>query len=139
MASFSNSKLVSPEPYYINEYYNNILSIAEAFNEEINGEQNPLVSIKPNLYLHPNESKTSKFMMDEAKKKFKKDKFIVFQPYGSGINKSNDEWVDNSNRSLDINKTNYIASELSKHAVVLYFGPNELIQPNTENFLLNAK
>lgn len=132
-----NSNLIVPEPYHVYEYYNNRMSIAEAFDVIINKEN---ASYKtPKLYLHPNENRIASKMVNEAKDKYNKENFIVFQPYGSGMREVNGEWIDSSNRSLDINAANYIASELSKKAAILYFGPLELVQSKSESFLLTAK
>ena len=133
-----NNRLVAPEPYHINGYYNQKLSLAEAFDEEINHTQDHNDLTKPNLYIHSNELTTVKTMIESAKKEKKKKKFVVFQPYGSGISLVNNRPADPSGRSLDVDDALNLAYLLSEDAVVLYFGPNEFIHPS-DGFTLNAK
>jgi len=77
-------------------------------------------------------------MIEEAKKQKGKKKFIVFQPYGSGIQVVNNRPTDSSGRSLDVDDAVKLGHMLSQDAVVLYFGPNEYIHP-ADNFMLNTK
>jgi len=133
-----NNQLISPEPYHINGYYNQKLSLVQAFDSEINKTNNHTDLGKPNLYLHSNEINTAKRMIDEVKKEKQKNKFIVFQPYGSGISMVNNRPCDVSGRSLDVDDALQLAYMLSQDAVVLYFGPNEYIHPD-DNFTLNTK
>lgn len=133
-----NSKLVSPEPYHRWSYYNQKKSLAEAFDEEINRTEDHTDLSKPNLYCHSNEIATASRMIDEAKKNKNKKKFIVFQPYGSGIQMVNGRPLDSSGRSLDVDDAVNLGYLLSNDAVVLYFGPNEFIHPQ-DNFMMNTK
>ena len=133
-----NNKLVSPEPYHINGYYNQSLSLAEAFDEEINNTNNHYDLTKPNLFLHSGEIKTARKMIEDALREKNKSKFVVFQPYGSGISLVNNRPFDASGRSLDVDDALQLGHYLSQDAVVLYFGPNEFVHPG-DNFMLNAK
>jgi hypothetical protein len=134
-----NSILKSPEPYHRWSYYNQKKNLVEAFDEEINNtnDHSDLAS-KPNLYLHSNEITTSRKMIEAAKKQKNKNKFIVFQPYGSGIQMMDNRPKDTSGRSLDVDDALKLGSLLSQDAAVLYFGPNEFVHPG-DNFMLNAK
>jgi len=132
-----NSNLKYPEPYHRWSYYNQKTSLAEAFDEEINNTEDHSDLDKPNLYCHINELDTVKKMIKEALEQKKKSKFIVFQPYGSGIQLVNGRPADASNRSLDVDDALRLGQMLSKDAVVLYFGPNEFVHPK-DNFMLNT-
>lgn len=133
-----NSILKSPEPYHLHSYYNQKTSLAEAFDEEINNTHDHTDLTKPNLYCHSNELNSVRQLISEAKQMKKKKKFIVFQPYGSGITLSNNRPLDPSNRSLDVDDALKLGQLLSQDAVVLYFGPNEYIHPN-DNVMMNTK
>lgn len=132
-----NNILRSPEPYHVHGYYNQNLSLAEAFDYEINNTKDHSDITKPNLYLHSNEVKTAKKMVADAMQQKQKNKFIVFQPYGSGISLVDNRPYDSSGRSLDVDDALKLGYMLSQDAVVLYFGPNEYIHPG-DNFMLNA-
>lgn len=133
-----NSRLVSPEPYHVHGYYNQKLSMAEAFDQEINRTDDHSDLGKPNLYLHSNELQTAARMVEEAKQQKGKQKFVVFQPYGSGITVVNNRPHDASGRSLDVDDALELGRMLSRDATVLYFGPNDYIHPG-DNFMINAK
>jgi ADP-heptose:LPS heptosyltransferase len=133
-----NNHLVSPEPYHVNGYYNQKLSLTEAFDQEINHTNDHRDLDKPNLYLHSGETNTARKMIEDAKKEKQKNKFIVFQPYGSGISLVNNRPYDSSGRSLDVDDALKLGHMLSQDAVILYFGSNEFIHP-ADNFMLNAK
>lgn len=133
-----NSKLASPEPYHNYCYYNQKKSLAEAFDEEINCTSNHSDLTKPNLYCHSNEIATAIKMIEEAKTSKRKQKFIVYQPYGSGIAIVDGRPFDSSGRSLDVDDALNLGYLMSKDAVVLYFGSNEYIHPK-DDFMLNAK
>lgn len=133
-----HSRLVHPEPYHRYTYYNQITSLSEAFDEEINNTDDHSDLEKPNLYCHTNEIATAVKMIQEAKQQKNKQKFCVFQPYGSGIQMVNNRPMDSSGRSLDVDDALTLGHLLSQDYVVLYFGPNEYIHPG-DNFMLNSK
>lgn len=133
-----DSNLRMPEPYHMWSYYNQKKSLAEAFDEEINRTDDHSDLGKPNLYLHSNEVAMASRMVDEAKKMKGRSKFIVFQPYGSGMQVVNGRPTDPTNRSLDVDDALQLGKMLSEKAAVLYFGPNEFIHPR-DNFMMNAK
>lgn len=132
------NRLVSPEPYHVHGYYNQLLSMAEAFDEIINGTDDHSDLDKPNLHLHSNEVQTARKMVQEALQQRSKKKFIVYQPYGSGIQMVNNRPHDSSGRSLDVDDALHLGRLMSQDAAVLYFGPNEYIHPG-DDFMLNAK
>ena len=132
------NRLVSPEPYHVYGYYNQKLSMAEAFDEVINETHDHSDLTKPNLYLHSSEIATTRNMIGEALQQRNRSRFIVYQPYGSGIQMINNRPHDPSGRSLDVDAALELGSLMSRDAVVLYFGPNEYIHPG-DNFMLNAK
>ena len=88
-----DTKIIKPEPYYNTDFINNKISIAEAFNREINGED---VTIKkPKLYFSKSELYNAKARIDPSKKT------IVYQPYGSTAKYIAGEVVDETLRSLN--------------------------------------
>ena len=77
-------------------------------------------------------------MIQQAFDMKKKKKFVVYQPYGSGIQMVSNKPMDPSARSLDVDAALKLGKLLSQDAVVLYFGPTEYIHPK-DDFMLNAK
>lgn len=124
-----NSRVVCPEPYYIHGYYNQKLSLAEAFDEEINKTQDHSDLEPPKLYISNLERETVKRMIDEKKRELKKTKLVVIQPYGSGITIANGRPYDSSHRSLDVDDYLKIIQKFNKDILVVYFGPPEFRHP----------
>jgi len=133
-----NSKLISPEPYHNYHYYNQTISLVEAFDQEINQTDEHTDLQLPRLYCHSNEIASAQKMIEEACIQKNKKKFIVFQPYGSGIQMVNNRPHDSSGRSLDVDDALKLGKLLSQDAVVLYFGPDEFVHPG-DDFMLNTK
>jgi len=92
--------VVSPEPYRIWEYYNQECSLAQAFDIEINGKGIRELP-KPNLYLSKEELLHGRQVIGEIKKTLKKEKTIVVQPFGRGIQYIDESFVDPTSRSIE--------------------------------------
>ena len=133
-----DSRLVNPEPYHNYNYYNQQINLAQAFDADINKTINHSDLTSPSLYCHSGEIKSAQKMIKEALQQKNKKKFIVYQPYGSGIQLVNNRPFDSSGRSLDVDDALKLGQLLSQDAVVLYFGSNDFIHPG-DNFMLNAK
>jgi hypothetical protein len=91
----------TPEPYRIWEYYNQKCNLSQAFDIAINNQGIRDLS-KPTLKLSINEKLPAKQVINEVKEKTKKDKIIVFQPFGRGTVVTEDGYVtDSSGRSFE--------------------------------------
>lgn len=127
-----NNELLVPEPYDRRSYYTQQKSLAEAFDEEINKTNDHEDLGKPNLYTQTSEERAVQTILEKVKQEKRKDKIVVFQPYGSGIGMQHNRPYDGSQRSLDVDDYLKIAKKLSEHAVVVYFGPKEYIHPGDD-------
>jgi hypothetical protein len=131
-----DNKIVSPEPYHLWNYYNQKKSLIECFDEEINNTNDHSDLLPPRLFTKKSERNFINGIFTKARLEKSKNKVIVFQPYGSTMNIVGGRSVDPTNRSLDPDHALYIAQELSKHAVVVYFGDEPFIHPQ-DNVMLN--
>jgi len=114
-----NMTLVSPEPYRVWEYYNQKCSLSQAFDIEINGKGIRELS-KPTFKLSIDELITAKNVIKEIKEKTKKNKIIVFQPFGRGVIIDDNVIVDPSGRSFEAaNVINIIKKLQKEYAVVV--------------------
>ena len=77
-------ELITPEPYRVWEYYNQKCSIAQAYDIAINNKGLRKLQ-KPRIRLNKEEMIFGKKLVDEVREKTKKDKVIVFQPYGLSL------------------------------------------------------
>lgn len=117
-----NNRVVVPEPYMVHGYYNQKLSLAEAFDEEINKTDDHSDIGKPNLYLSTYEKTSIKRIIAEFKEEHKKSKVVVVQPYGSGLQMMNGRPFDPSHRSLDVDDYLRLVKMLGDDVLVFYFG-----------------
>lgn len=93
--------IITTEPYRIWEYYNQKCSLAQAFDIQINNRGIRELP-KPTLYLSKDELLTGRQLVTEVKKKLKKDKVIVLQPFGRGIEYIDETLVDKTGRSFEL-------------------------------------
>jgi ADP-heptose:LPS heptosyltransferase len=92
--------IISPEPYRIWEYYNQKCSLAQAFDIQINNKGVRDLP-KPTLHLSKDELLSGRQLIAEIKKKLKKEKVVVFQPFGRGIEYIDESFVDKTSRSFE--------------------------------------
>ena len=111
--------LITPEPYRAWEYYNQKCSIAEAYDIQINNKGLRKLS-KPILKLSREEMLFGKKLVDEVKEKTKKDKVVVFQPFGRAVQHDNGVITDWSGRSFEAENSVNIVKKLSKKYGVIH-------------------
>lgn len=92
--------IITPEPYRIWEYYNQKCSLAQAFDIQINNKGVRDLP-KPSLHLSKEELLSGRQLVAEIKKKLKKEKVVVFQPFGRGIEYIDESFVDKTSRSFE--------------------------------------
>ena len=99
-----DSELLSPEPYRDYDYYNQRVSIAQAFDKLINGSVRDNFDYRPNIILNKEEELHGVSVIKHAREQHNKEKTIVIQPFGrSSVNDENLKVVaDFSTRSLEV-------------------------------------
>lgn len=115
-----NRDIVSTEPYRVWEYYTQQCSIAQAFDIQINN-----VGVRdlpmPTLRLSKDELLSGRQVVGEVKKKLKKDKLVVFQPFGRGVEYIDETLVDRTARSFELKDVKSIIKKLqaNDYAVIM--------------------
>lgn len=126
-----NSRVVTPEPYTLNSFFNQKKNLVESFDEIINNtdDHSDLTTEK---YLHTSiiEKNRSCELFGNYISRTQKNKVIVFQPFGSGVDIINGDVIDRSNRSLSRESYYKIVQELSKFATVIYASMPQFRHPN---------
>ena len=112
-------ELVTPEPYRVWEYYNQKCSIAQAYDIAINNKGLRTLQ-KPRITLNKEEMIFGKKLVDEVKEKTKKDKVVVFQPFGRTTQHENGMISDFSGRSFEAENSVSIVKKLSKKFGVIH-------------------
>ena len=110
---------VSPEPYRVWEYYNQKCSLAQAYDKAINNKGIRELDT-PNIYLSKGELMIAQKLIKEIKEKTKKDKVLVFQPFGRGVQNDEGMIVDSSGRSFEPEHTISLVRKLSKKFAVVF-------------------
>ena len=106
--------LVTVEPYREHGYYNQLLSLSEAYDKVINQTDDHSDLEKPSIVLNQQEEITGLDAIARCKEFHKKAKTIVFQPFGrsSQIHERSGHAYDPSARSLSTNDYFYISDKL---------------------------
>jgi hypothetical protein len=90
----------TPEPYRVWEYYNQKASLTQAFDICINNKGIRELPA-PSILLSKEELAQGFGLITEIKNKLKKDKVVVFQPFGRGVREANGLILDTTGRSMD--------------------------------------
>jgi ADP-heptose:LPS heptosyltransferase len=112
--------VVSLEPYRVWEYYNQKCNLSQAFDILINNK-GVRVLPKPTVILSKEEIAQGQKVIDEIKTKIKKEKTIVFQPFGRGIEHIDKTLIDKTGRSFEYKDVKKLIGKLQKEgfAVIL--------------------
>ena len=131
--------LVSPEPYRVAGYFNQKLSLAEAFNKEINNTDDHTGIGVPNLYLSKAEEKNAANLIADVKSQQKKNLTIVIQPYGRSARVDRGDVIDDSSRGLDSSAYLKLVKKLSTKYNLILFAEKAFHQAeDTYTFKLEA-
>ena len=131
--------LVSPEPYRVAGYFTQKLSLAEAFNKEINNTDDHTGIGVPNLYLSKAEEKNAANLIADVKSQQKKNLTIVIQPYGRSARVDRGDVIDDSSRGLDSSAYLKLVKKLSTKYNLILFAEKPFHQvEDTYTFKLEA-
>ena len=118
--------IVTTEPYRVWEYYNQKCNLSQAFDIEINNKGIRELQ-KPTIKLSRQEMISGKFVMEDVRQKTKKQKIVVFQPFGRGTQVVGNFVTDSSGRSFELSNVISLIKKLQKkNYAVVYMGEVEL-------------
>jgi len=121
-----NRNIVKPEPYAVWGYYNQTISLAEAFDEIINKTDDHKDLGVPKLVFNKQEELWGYNMVTQAKKQFQKEKTIVIQPYGQSTEINESGMIfDQSSRSLEMPVYLKLVEKLSKDYNMILFSQQQ--------------
>lgn len=117
--------IIIPEPYAVWEYYNQKCNIAQAFDININNKGVRPVG-KPTIKISRADFIKSLDMINEFKKATKKDKVIVFQPFGRGTDanmtgKNID--IDFTGKSFSVENAASLIRKIENKCAVMLMNP----------------
>tara|TARA_X000000368_G_scaffold314914_1_gene252461 strand:- start:1844 stop:2983 length:1140 start_codon:yes stop_codon:yes gene_type:complete len=113
-------KIISPEPYRVNQYFNQKCNLIQAFDIEINELDDVRDTGKLNLDLSKEEQITGYNIVDEVRQTLQKDKIVVLQPFGQSSKKEGRFIYDSTGRSFEITNIQQIIEALrDEYGVIL--------------------
>lgn len=135
-----DSNIITPEPYRVNGYFNQKLSLVEAFDEEINETEDHSDLAVPKLVLSKAEEKTAANVIADAKAQQGDKKItVVIQPFGRSARVDRNDIIDDSSRSLEPKAYLSLVKKLSTKYNMILFAENQFFLPeDTYTFKLQT-
>ena len=119
-------KIISPEPYRVNQYFNQKCNLIQAFDIEINELDDVRESGKINLELSKEDQIIGHNVCSEVRQTIKQNKVVVFQPFGQSCKKDGQFIYDSSGRSFEIANVIKIIESLRKNYGVILMSEIQL-------------
>jgi hypothetical protein len=121
--------IITPEPYRVPGYFRQELSLAEAFDVEINETIDHSDLPKLQLYTNKSEEKNAANLIADVKAQQKKNKTIVIQPYGRSARVDRGDIIDDSSRGLDSRAYLSLVKKLSTKYNLILFAEKDFWSP----------
>ena len=110
---------VTPEPYRVWHYYNQKCSLTQAYDMQINGLDEPRELPTPTIKVTKTEGITALNTIEQIKNQTGRDKVIVIQPFGRGVQNTDGYIFDPSSRSFNVGDIGKIVTDLKKDYAVI--------------------
>lgn len=130
--------VITVEPYRLPNFYKQKINIVEAFDEIINETNDHSDLQYETLQLSQQEIKSGREIIYQSYEKFKKERTVVINPYGSSAHLSLGEVWDDTARSMPENLFLKISKFLSKDYNIIYMGFKNLF-PDECDFVFNPE
>lgn len=129
-------RIITPEPYRNPAYFRQEISLAQAFDREINGTTDHSDLGLPIFNFNKAEETIAKATIANLKNMQKRNKTVVFQPYGRGAKVEQEEVMDEESRSLDSRSYLYLGRKLAQRYNLVFFGEPQF-QHKEDKFAAN--
>ena len=121
-----DKKIVSPEPYRVNEYFNQKCNLIQAFDIEINEFDEIPKTRELKLEINKEDQINGHNIISEVKQTLGKDKIIVFQPFGQSAKSEGNFIYDSSGRSFEVSNIMSLIEKLNKNYGIVIMAQLEL-------------
>ena len=133
--SFENhlrdNRVLHPEPYIANNFFNERINLIEAFDEIINETDFHEDLSKPLIHTSTFEKKQTANIIANIRNEAPNKKLVLFQPFGSSCNFVNDYPFDHTHRSLSPDQYVAICNGIRDLATIIYCSQKHL-KPNDD-------
>lgn len=126
-------RIVTPEPYRNPAYFRQEISLVQAFDQEINNTTDHSDLGVPNMIFNQTEQQVAKNTLTDLKNAQKRDKTIIFQPFGRGAKIDREDIVDEESRSLSPKDYLFLGRKLAQKYNMVFFGEPDF-QLKADNF-----
>ena len=116
-------QIITPEPYRCPAYFRQEISLVEGFDREINNTKDHSDLGIPVLKFNQQEVMVAKNTLEDLKAAQKKQKTVIFQPFGRGAKIDNRQGVfDEESRSLSQKDYLYLVKKIAMRYNTIFFG-----------------
>ena len=123
------TSIKTPEPYRVPGYFKQELSLAQAFDVEINDSTDHSDLGIPKLILSKAEEKQAANIIADVKAQQQKQKTIIIQPFGRGARIDRNDIIDDASRSLETKDYIKLVKKLSAKYNLIFFGEQQFTVP----------
>ena len=106
--------IISPEPYRIWEYYNQKCNLAQGYDIAINNKGLREVP-KPRMFLSKEEMIMGRQIINQVKERLQKEKVVIIQPFGRGVQHVDGSFIDNTGRSIEYKDFKLLIKKLQQN------------------------
>lgn len=117
--------IVTPEPYRNPAYFRQEISLVQAFDREINNTTDHSDLGVPTLIFNKQEALVAENTINDLKNIQKRQKTVIFQPFGRGAKKDRDLVLDEESRSLSKKDYLFLVRKLAQRYNMIFFGEPE--------------
>ena len=115
-------QLITPEPYRNPAYFRQEISLAQAFDREINNTTDHTDLGIPKLVFNKQERSVAEHTIKDLKGLQKKQKTVIFQPFGRGAKLDRENVMDEESRSLSSKDYITLVKKLALKYNMIFFG-----------------
>ena len=125
--------VVTPEPYRLPAYFKQEVSLVQAFDREINNTTDHSDLGVPTLVFNQAEKLVAQSTIKDLKAVQKKQKTVVFQPFGRGAKVDKENIIDEESRSISQKDYITLVRKLAQRYNMIFFGEPDF-QMKEDNF-----
>lgn len=115
-------QIITPEPYRNPAYFRQEISLAQAFDREINNTTDHSDLGVPVMSFNRQEKLVAENTLGDLKNMQKRQKTVIFQPFGRGAKLDRDSVVDEESRSLGKKDYLFLVRKLAQRYNMVFFG-----------------
>lgn len=126
-------RIVTPEPYRNPAYFRQEISLVQAFDQEINNTTDHSDLGIPTMIFNQQEQQVAKNTLNDLKSAQKREKTIIFQPFGRGAKIDREDIMDEESRSLSPKDYLFLGRKLAQKYNMVFLGEPDF-QLKADNF-----